>query len=262
VWAGAFPGPGIAEGVTQKSRPVHKLHALDAMERVSRVTILHDSPSSLGSSGPAGTSSMADAEDVAGVLMAAGMEVGLLEAKGDLNAVVRGIGERHPDLVFNLVESFAGEPRYRPDIAAALDLVGVPYTGAGPSGLHLSDAPELARRLLLSYGIGALAGARAALRLAVVGNDRLAVFPPTDDALAVLGGSFAALRLRDYALVEIAVQPEPAIVRAIPNPRLGRKGTFARVAAEAGFNYDDLVLSIADEAWDRHKEVAVAVKTA
>jgi hypothetical protein len=222
------------------------------MERVSRVTILHD---------PA-LSSLADAEDVAGVLITAGLEVALLEAKDDLSAVVRGIGERSPDLVVNLVATFAGDAGNRPDIAAALDLVGVPYTGAGPSGLHLAAAPELARRLLLSYGIAAPAAARAVLSLAVVGNDRLAVFPANDDAMLVLGASFAALRLRDYALVEIAVQPEPAIVRAVPNPPLGRRGAFARVAAEAGFNYDDLVLSITDEAWDRHKEVAVAVKTA
>ena len=226
------------------------------MDRVSRVTILHDPESS-----PSQRSAEA-VEDVAGVLVASGLEVALLAARDDLNAVVRGIGERSPDLVFNLIETFAGNPRLRPDIAAALDLVGVPYTGAGPSGLHLASAPDLARRLLVSYGVGAAPASAAELRVAAVGNDRLALFPAGEALATVLSAAFAALRLRDYALVHLVVQPEPAIVRAVPNPALGRKGAFARVAADAGFRYEDLVLSIVDEAWARHTEVAVSVKTA
>jgi hypothetical protein len=115
---------------------------------------------------------------------------------------------------------------------------------------------------LLSYGIGTPPTRSAALRLAVVGNERLAPFPDGEALIPVLSAAFTALRLRDYALVELVLEPEPAIVRAFPNPPLGRKDTFAQVASDAGLKYEDLVLSIADEAWERHKEVAVAVKTA
>ncbi len=138
----------------------------------------------------------------------------------------------------------------------------MPYTGAGPPGLYLGADPELAKRLLVSYGVAAPAQAGPTIRLAVLGNDRLAIFPAGESLSRTLSAAFAALRLRDYALVELQLDPEPTILRAVPNPSLGRKDDLATVAASAGLAYEDLVLSIADEAWDRHKEVAVAVKSA
>jgi len=219
------------------------------MDRDRRVTLLHDLMTPV-------------VEDVAGALMASGTEVVLLEAKDDLDALAAGVRQRRPDLVFNLVERFAGNPRLSPDVAAALDLIGVPYTGAGPPGLYLGADAELAKRLLISYGVAAPALVGPTIRLAVVGNDRLAVFPAGESLTRVLARGFAALRLRDYALVEVVLDPEPAILRAVPNPSLGRNDELAQVAASAGLAYEDLVLSIADEAWERHKEVAVAVKSA
>jgi len=51
------------------------------------------------------------------------------------------------DLVFNLTESYAGDDTKDINIAAYLDLVGVPYTGSGPAGLHLAQDKTIAKRL-------------------------------------------------------------------------------------------------------------------
>ena len=57
------------------------------------------------------------------------------------------------DLIFNLTESYAGDDTKDINIAAYLDLVGLPYTGSGPSGLHLAQDKAVAKRLFLFHGI-------------------------------------------------------------------------------------------------------------
>jgi len=57
------------------------------------------------------------------------------------------------DLVFNLTESYAGDDTKDINIAAYLDLVGVPYTGSGPAGLHLAQDKTIAKRLFSFHGI-------------------------------------------------------------------------------------------------------------
>jgi D-alanine-D-alanine ligase len=57
------------------------------------------------------------------------------------------------DLVFNLTESYAGDDTKDINIAAYLDLLGLPYTGSGPSGLHLAQDKAVAKRLFHFHGI-------------------------------------------------------------------------------------------------------------
>lgn len=57
------------------------------------------------------------------------------------------------DLVFNLTESYAGDDTMDINIAAYLDLLGVPYTGSGPSGLLLAQDKAVAKRLFHFHGI-------------------------------------------------------------------------------------------------------------
>ena len=74
------------------------------------------------------------------------------------------------DLVFNLTESYAGDDTKDVHLAAYLDLLGTPYTGAGPHGLYLAQDKALAKKLFAFHGIrtpafavsrdGGLAGAR------------------------------------------------------------------------------------------------------
>src|SRR6266581_2536518 len=41
------------------------------------------------------------------------------------------------NLIFNLTESYAGDDTMDMNIAAYMDLIGMPYTGTGPRGLFL-----------------------------------------------------------------------------------------------------------------------------
>src|SRR5215475_7868446 len=51
------------------------------------------------------------------------------------------------DLFFNLVESYAGDDLKEMNVAAYLDLLGRPYTGAGPQALYLAQDKGLAKKL-------------------------------------------------------------------------------------------------------------------
>jgi len=57
------------------------------------------------------------------------------------------------DLIFNLTESYAGDDTKDINVAAYLDLLGLPYTGSGPSGLHLAQDKAVAKRLFQFHGI-------------------------------------------------------------------------------------------------------------
>jgi len=57
------------------------------------------------------------------------------------------------DLIFNLTESYAGDDTKDIQIAAYLDLLGVPYTGSGPAGLHLAQDKAVAKQIFQFHGI-------------------------------------------------------------------------------------------------------------
>jgi D-alanine-D-alanine ligase len=51
------------------------------------------------------------------------------------------------DLMFNLTESWAGDDTKDMNIAAYLDLLGIPYTGSGPRALHLAADKVMAKKV-------------------------------------------------------------------------------------------------------------------
>jgi len=57
------------------------------------------------------------------------------------------------DLFFNLTESYAGDDTMDMNIAAYLDLIGKPYTGAGPQGLYLAQDKTLAKKIFAFHGV-------------------------------------------------------------------------------------------------------------
>jgi len=57
------------------------------------------------------------------------------------------------DLMFNLTESYGGDDTKDINIAAYLDLLGIPYTGSGPTGLHLAQDKAVAKRLFAFHSI-------------------------------------------------------------------------------------------------------------
>lgn len=57
------------------------------------------------------------------------------------------------DLFFNIVESYAGDDQKEMHVAAYLDLLGRPYTGAGPQALYLAGDKALAKKIFEFHGV-------------------------------------------------------------------------------------------------------------
>lgn len=58
-----------------------------------------------------------------------------------------------PDLVLNLVDTLKGKDRLQTSIPAALELTGIPYTGAGMQGLVIGNNRDLIKQLLMANEI-------------------------------------------------------------------------------------------------------------
>jgi D-alanine-D-alanine ligase len=66
---------------------------------------------------------------------------------------LKALASAKVDVLFNLTESYAGDDTKDIHIAAYLDLLGIPYTGSGPAGLHLAQDKAVAKRLFAFHGI-------------------------------------------------------------------------------------------------------------
>jgi D-alanine-D-alanine ligase len=71
----------------------------------------------------------------------------------DLSVVRTAIEEFKPDLIFNLLEEFHGQPLYDQNVVSYLELVPVPYTGCNPRGMILARDKALARKILSYHRI-------------------------------------------------------------------------------------------------------------
>jgi D-alanine-D-alanine ligase len=71
---------------------------------------------------------------------------------------------------------------------------------------------------------------------------------------AVAVEAFNALRLRDYARIDLRVTPQEEIfvIEVNPNCYLERESEFARAAARSGLAYDTLIARIVDLASARY----------
>jgi D-alanine-D-alanine ligase len=57
------------------------------------------------------------------------------------------------ELIFNLTESFAGDDTKEMNVAAYLDLLEIPYTGAGPHAHVLAQDKAIAKKMFAFHGI-------------------------------------------------------------------------------------------------------------
>jgi D-alanine-D-alanine ligase len=86
---------------------------------------------------------------VAEALESAGHKTSILTIHDDVPAMIAGLRERKPDLIYNLVEAFANDiVGGLMGVVGVLDLLQVPYTGGGPGELYLQEDKALAKRLL------------------------------------------------------------------------------------------------------------------
>src|ERR1044072_2243416 len=91
--------------------------------------------------------------DVISALAKLGHQVEILPVYDNALGVVQKVGDYAPDVVFNLCESFFNERSKEPNIPALLELLRVPYTGAGADALHLCKDKELAKTVLVYHRI-------------------------------------------------------------------------------------------------------------
>ncbi len=80
-------------------------------------------------------------------------EVETLAVFDDVKVVFERIDAFKPDVVFNLCETFFSDRAHEPNIPALLDLMKVPYTGAGPDALMLCKDKALAKKLLAYHKV-------------------------------------------------------------------------------------------------------------
>ena len=57
------------------------------------------------------------------------------------------------DLIFNLTESYAGDDTKEMHVTAFLDMIDIPYTGAGPHAHTLAQDKSIAKKMFAFYGI-------------------------------------------------------------------------------------------------------------
>ena len=91
--------------------------------------------------------------DVARALLSKGHEVRLLGFRDNLDQLLAGLRAEPVDVVFNLVERFRGQSGLDYTVAALLEMLGLPYTGASSEGLMLARDKALTKKVFAYQGI-------------------------------------------------------------------------------------------------------------
>jgi D-alanine-D-alanine ligase len=86
--------------------------------------------------------------DVRNTLQKLGHEVIPFGIYDDIEPFLKLVREEKPDLVFNMSEAFSGKRDFEPNLTALMQLVGVPFTGAGPMSLQLCKDKGLTKVIL------------------------------------------------------------------------------------------------------------------
>jgi len=91
--------------------------------------------------------------DVIETLRESGHEVRVLGIHDDLSGIRQVAGEFHPQIVFNLMEAFAGVTTFDQNVVSYLELLRLPYSGCNPRGLILARDKALSKKLLAYHRI-------------------------------------------------------------------------------------------------------------
>ncbi len=90
---------------------------------------------------------------VADALRRRGHEVYLLGVRNDLDYLVASLEELRPQLVFNAVEAFHGNPGLEYLVPGMLEAEGYRYTGSPPLALLVSRNKAMSKKVLAYHGI-------------------------------------------------------------------------------------------------------------
>lgn len=86
--------------------------------------------------------------DVRATLVKLGHEVIPFGIYDDIEPFLKLAREEKPDLVFNMSEAFSGKRDFEPNLTALMQLMGIPFTGAGPMSLQLCKDKGLTKVIL------------------------------------------------------------------------------------------------------------------
>jgi D-alanine-D-alanine ligase len=89
-------------------------------------------------------------KDVRNTLLKLGHEVIPFGIFDDIEPFLKVVREQKPDLVFNMSEAFSGKRDFEPNLTALMQLMGIPFTGAGPMSLQLCKDKGLTK-IILGY---------------------------------------------------------------------------------------------------------------
>ena len=93
-----------------------------------------------------------DVQAVYDALKEAGHSPIFLRLDGTAQSLV-DLAQSETDLIFNLVESFAGNDSFDSEVAGYLELLGRKFTGTGSHGLFLAQDKALAKKIFAFHGI-------------------------------------------------------------------------------------------------------------
>ena len=91
--------------------------------------------------------------DVIETLREIGHNVTVLGVHDDLVGIRRSVEAFKPQIVFNLMEAFAGVTTFDQNVVSYLELLHLPYTGCNPRGLILARDKALSKKLLAYHRI-------------------------------------------------------------------------------------------------------------
>lgn len=90
---------------------------------------------------------------VTGALRTLGHDVTVMGAIEDIAQLAANLTGHRPQLVFNLTEHYAGNRQFDKNIAGLLEMLNIPFTGTGPTGLLLCRDKRLCKQLLSLHKI-------------------------------------------------------------------------------------------------------------
>lgn len=207
------------------------------------VPVIHGAPSDR----PDDADVHSDAAAVAMALRDCGYTTDIVEVDLDLRELER-LAVRQPLVVFNLVEATRGDTRLAHLAGAAMDHLGLRYTGAGAMACFLAGPKMLSKRLMRQSGIatadwwpdgtGVPAGTRVIIKSehehASFGMDRGSLVAGHDAAREVAarqsryGGQFFAEAFLPGREFNISLLQEGERVRVLPIPELDFTGMPAK----------------------------------
>jgi len=86
-------------------------------------------------------------------LVGRGHEVAVIAVKDPVRKLVAQLSRQAPDLIFNFALHYRGDRRKATYIAAMLDWLRIPYTGAGPQGILRASDKVLSKQLVRLLGV-------------------------------------------------------------------------------------------------------------